>query len=57
MITALKLKVLGLLALAAFVVFAVWHRAEQSRTEAMKARQNAFTVGDTAKQVRDIQDR
>jgi hypothetical protein len=57
MITALKLKVLGLLALAAFVVFAVSHRAEQPRMEAMKARQNAFTVGDTAKQVRDIQDR
>ena len=57
MITALKLKILVLLGLAAFAVFAVWHHAEHSRAEAMKARQNAFTVGDTAKEARDIQDR
>ena len=57
MITALKLKILGLLGLAAFAVFAVWHHAEQSRIEAMKARQNAFTVGDTAKQIQSIKDR
>ena len=55
MSTALKLKILGLLGLAAFAVFAVWHQAEHSRAEA--TRQNAFTVGDTAKEVRDIQDR
>jgi hypothetical protein len=55
--TTLLMKLLGLVALAAGAIFTAWTHAEHTRADAIKSRQNAFTVGDTATQVQSIKDR
>jgi len=56
--TGVMWKLLAIVALAACAIFSAWNHAERTRTEAVKSRQDAFTIPDnTAKSVRSVKDR
>jgi hypothetical protein len=55
--TALTYKILVLVGLAAGAIFVAWSHAEHTRLDALKSRQAAFSVGNTAAQVQGIKDR